>query len=301
MKRAWKPLATLLVLAGAGALLVWAFIAGRAEFAMEQERERPVQAPLRVTTTGGESIISLNQDELARAGIVVAPVVTMTHLNTHIVTGTVIDVAELQTLQRHFEAVRERAQQNPTALEVLENGVRRRWGEVVARWLVEQTPSWQQLVHGQDMLIRVVLASGVSAPPPAWAQAGNGQRVALSFVASLPGEAGEEGAPALYHFPTHAVKFHAANNIDVALASGGAKRGESLPAAAVVWTEGKAWVYVQQAPGRFVRRAVTARPMRGNELIATDLAAGVPVVIGGAQLLLSEEQRAQIQVGEDKK
>jgi len=301
MKRAWKPLATLLAVTGAGALLVWAFIEGRAEFAMEQERERPVQAPLRVTTTGGESVIHLNQEELARAGIVVAPVETMTHLNTHSVTGTVIDVAELQTLQRHFEAVRERAQQNPAALEVLEHGVRRRWGKVVARWLVEQTPSWQQLVHGQGRLIRVVLASGTSAPLPAWAQAANGQRVALSFVASLPREAGEVGAPALYHFPAHAVKLHAVNTIDVALASGGATRGASLPAAAVVWSEGKAWVYVQQTPGRFVRRAVTARPVRGNESIATDLAAGVPVVIGGAQLLLSEEQRAQIQVGEDKK
>lgn len=301
MKRAWKPLATLLAVTGAGALLVWAFIEGRAEFAMEQERERPVPAPLRVTTSGGDNVIHLNQDELARAGIVVAPVATMTHPNTHSVVGTVIDVVELQTLQRHFEAVRERARENPAALEVLEHGVRRRWGEVVARWLVEQAPSWQQLVQGQDRLIRVVLASGVSAPPPAWAQAGNGQRVALNFVASLPGEAGEEGAPALYHLPAHAVKLHAVNTIDVALASGGATRGASLPAAAVVWSEGKAWVYVQQVPGRFVRRAVSTRPVRDNELIATDLAAGVPVVIGGAQLLLSEEQRAQIQVGEDKK
>jgi len=58
-------------------------------------------------------------------------------------------------------------------------------------------------------------------------------------------------------------------------------------------------VYVQQAPGRFVRRAVTARPGRGDELIATGLAAGAPVVTGGAQLLLSEEQRAQIEAGEE--
>lgn len=303
MKRAWKPLVTLLVLAGAGALLVWAFIEGRAEFAMEQERERPVQAPSRVTATGEESVVTLSPEELARAGIVVAPAKTIAYPNVRTVAGTVIDTEELLALQRHFEAARDRLrelpQARPTALVDLGDGVRRRWGEVVARWLIEQAPPWRRLLQKQDRLVRVVLTPGVSPPPRAWLQAATGQRVALTFVSSLPEEQGEEGAPALYLVSADAVKLHGANSVSVALASGAAERGESLPAAAIVWWEGKAWVYVQQAPGRFVRRAVTARPLRGNELIATGLTVDAPVVTGGAQLLLSEEQRAQIEVGEE--
>jgi len=303
MKRAWKPLATLLVLAGAGALLVWAFIEGRAEFALEQERERPVQSPLRVTTTGGESVVTLSPEELTRAGIVVVPAKTIAYPNARTVAGTVIDTEALLALQRHFEAARDRMrelpQARPTALAVLGDGVRRRWGGIMARWLLEQAPPWRRLLQGQDRLVRVVLAPGVAPPPQAWLQAATGQRVALTFVASLPEEQGEEGAPALYLVSADAAKLHGANSVSVALASGTAERGTSLPASAIVWSEGKAWVYVQQAPGRFVRRAVTARPGRGDELIATGLAAGAPVVTGGAQLLLSEEQRAQIEAGEE--
>ncbi len=305
MKRAWKPLVMLTMLAGLGSLLTWAFIEGRAEFAMEQERERPVKAPLRVATVGGESIVTLSAEELARAGIGVAPVKTITHSNTRYVPGTVIDTEELLTLQRHFEATRDRLRELPRAgsgaLEVLKDGVQRRWGAVIARWLIEQAPPWRRLRHGQDVLVRVAFAPGVSPPLHAWLPTGVGQRVALTFVSPLPQETHEENTPVLYLAPADALGTRATNSVTVAFAEGAAEPGTSLPASAVVWWEGRSWIYVPQRPGRFARRAVTVRPASGNELIVTGLAADTPVVVSGAQLLLSEEQRAQIQVGEDDK
>lgn len=63
---------------------------------------------------------------------------------------------------------------------------------------------------------------------------------------------------------------------------------QRIPESAVVWLDGKPWVYVEQAPGHFVRR----------ELEASRIAPNARVVITGAQMLLSQEFRAQIQVGE---
>ncbi len=59
------------------------------------------------------------------------------------------------------------------------------------------------------------------------------------------------------------------------------------PPAAVVRSEGKAWVYVETAPGEFTRREVAAVRL------------GDRVVTVGAAALLSEESKAQIRVGEE--
>lgn len=61
-----------------------------------------------------------------------------------------------------------------------------------------------------------------------------------------------------------------------------------IPESAVVWLDGKPWIYVEEAPGHFVRR----------EFEASRIAPDARVVISGAQMLLSQEFRAQIQVGE---
>ena len=76
-------------------------------------------------------------------------------------------------------------------------------------------------------------------------------------------------------------------------------QGVMIPAAAVVWWQGKAWVYVQTDPNHFVRRELsTETPVPEGWFVGTGLAAGDSIVVRGAQLLLSEEFRAQIQVSE---
>ena len=76
-------------------------------------------------------------------------------------------------------------------------------------------------------------------------------------------------------------------------------QGVMVPAAAVVWWQGKAWVYVQTDPNHFVRRELsTETPVPEGWFVGTGLAAGDSIVVRGAQLLLSEEFRAQIQVSQ---
>jgi hypothetical protein len=94
-------------------------------------------------------------------------------------------------------------------------------------------------------------------------------------------------------------------NVRAYLASGQPVDGYVIPSSAVIWWSGHAWVYVRVEEDSFTRRE-----------IPTDMSAGrdgggfvVPVrafpgpqpqiVATSAQLLLSEEFRAQIQVGGD--
>ena len=67
------------------------------------------------------------------------------------------------------------------------------------------------------------------------------------------------------------------------------QRSARVPESAVVWLDGKPWVYVQEPGGRFVRRALGAQAVAPHER----------VVIAGAQMLLSQEFRSQIHMEEE--
>jgi hypothetical protein len=71
---------------------------------------------------------------------------------------------------------------------------------------------------------------------------------------------------------------------------GASRRGFKVPPAALVRLSGKAFVYVQTAPDRFVRREVSVEsPVESGSFVTGRLAVGARIVITGAQTLLSEE------------
>ncbi len=72
-----------------------------------------------------------------------------------------------------------------------------------------------------------------------------------------------------------------------------------IPASAVVWAEGKAWVYVEKDSGHFFRREIsTEKKAKDGGFIGRDFSAGDKVVVTGGQMLLSEEFRSQIKEDE---
>ena len=73
-----------------------------------------------------------------------------------------------------------------------------------------------------------------------------------------------------------------------------ARAGALIPRAAVVRAGGLAWVYQQTSPEEFSRREITLdRPLESGWFVSSGIAAGDPVVIVGAQQLLSEEFKGQ--------
>jgi hypothetical protein len=67
-------------------------------------------------------------------------------------------------------------------------------------------------------------------------------------------------------------------------------KGLIVPTSAVVWSEGRAWVYKQTAPDHFTRCSVsTDVPAERGFFAAQGFSSGDKVVTQGAQALLSEE------------
>jgi HlyD family secretion protein len=73
-----------------------------------------------------------------------------------------------------------------------------------------------------------------------------------------------------------------------------------VPSSAVVQHAGASFVYVRTSEEEFVRRPLSdLRPARGGYVVEEGLTSGEEVVTQGAQLLLSEELKSFISVGED--
>lgn len=77
--------------------------------------------------------------------------------------------------------------------------------------------------------------------------------------------------------------------------TGTAQPGVIVPYTAVIWHEGKPWVYRQIAPDRYARSELPEHREYGADWLVTgSLKPGDTVVVNGAQLLLSEELKRQI-------
>jgi hypothetical protein len=77
---------------------------------------------------------------------------------------------------------------------------------------------------------------------------------------------------------------------------GKSEQGVMVPRAAVVRFAGKEWIYLTLARDRFGRREIVSAELTAEGYFVTeDLAPGTRIVVTGAQTLLSEELKAQIQ------
>jgi hypothetical protein len=83
-------------------------------------------------------------------------------------------------------------------------------------------------------------------------------------------------------------------------AAGGPRTGVVLPGSAVIRYGGKTWAYVQLGDDNFARvQAPLDYPMEQGWFLGSKIKAGQRVVVTGAELLLSEELKAEIQVNAD--
>jgi hypothetical protein len=85
--------------------------------------------------------------------------------------------------------------------------------------------------------------------------------------------------------------------------NGEAKPGVDIPPSAVIWQAGRPWMYVQAGSDKFERRAIgeEAAPTAdgGYILPVSSWLRDKLVVVAGAQTLLSEESKNQMQPDED--
>jgi hypothetical protein len=81
--------------------------------------------------------------------------------------------------------------------------------------------------------------------------------------------------------------------------AGEAQSGVTIPRNAVVRFNGKTWIYVQTENDTFTRREIFEQePLADGWFMKEGFKPGERVVVTGAQMLLSEEQKYQIQMGD---
>jgi hypothetical protein len=185
---------------------------------------------------------------------------------------------------------------------VLKGSALLHWGPVVAGWVKGNSPQLDALLMQRKFLLQVTgtTAASFSTPKNAIVQYADGTRAEAHFVSVLPQLDPRLQTPSvLYEVSAHSGLVPGIN-LSVFLPSGPPEHGVIVPSSAVVWSQGSAWCYVEESPGKFVRTAVeTANPVSGGWFLTKGIGPNARVVIAGAQTLLSEEFRSQIQADQD--
>lgn len=215
-----------------------------------------------------------------------------------------ISVKVFQSAEAAWRSDDASARAADTALKAVESTVRQRWGGVLAQWLFNDSKEFERLMQRQDVLVRITLPPGsaLSSPTPRHVrvQSPEGNLTSASLVSFAPStDPRIQGTSLFYITPAQATDLFSGMNVLAYLPSGSTTTGIIVPRAAVVRWQGKRWVYVKKDSDRFVRREIsTESPVKPGWVVTQDLSPNDQIVTTGAQLLLSEELRSQIHVGE---
>ncbi|MGB9711783.1 efflux RND transporter periplasmic adaptor subunit [Dissulfurimicrobium hydrothermale] len=185
-------------------------------------------------------------------------------------------------------------------LHIIETIIAQQWGPVIAKWIVEDSPSFNHLLQQQDLLVQITSFDKhlEHAPGTALIQASDGNLLPASLVSSAPhANPLTQRAGFFYIIPARAGLFPGMN-ITAWLPIGPKRQGVIVPDSAVVWWQGRAWVYVQNDDTHFVRREIVVdTPVPNGWFVANGWHGGERVVVKGAALLFSEEFQPKPQPG----
>ncbi len=188
------------------------------------------------------------------------------------------------------------------SLAVLKNSMELHWGTTVAHWLEQDSPQLDAMLKQREYLVQVTAFGAYShaVPSRAIAELPDGTHASARLISALPQIDPRLQAPAfLYALPAHP-SLVPGINLSFFLPAGPVHGGTIVPYSAVVWWQGKAWCYVEEQPDKFTREEVsTDNPTPVGWFVSLGIDAGNRVVTAGAQTLLSEEFRSQIQADED--
>lgn len=205
----------------------------------------------------------------------------------------------MQDAQAAFRSGQAQAEADEQEAELQLDTVRQRWGSVVASWVADDNPSLAAVLQQRSYLAQVVFPPGEVARPPATLSLSSpaSHLVPARLVGPLPQVNPQiQGISFLYLLGSRP-GLALGMNLVAFVPVGPSLRGSVVPESAVVWWQGKAWVYQQTSDSAFTRREVpTDNPLPGGYFVPGS--AFVPktkLVTVGAQSLLSEEFRSQIQ------
>lgn len=193
-----------------------------------------------------------------------------------------------------------------TSANGIRDNMRQLWGATLANWATQHTPNsaFEGLLLHRDVLIKVTLPfevvpdkNTILSITPMGAVSRNVQAKFISEAALTDNTI--QGKTYYYHAPAGNLRtnMRVSARLDT---QGKVTTGVIVPHQAVVWYANQAWVYQKVGPEKFVRRLINTDVEIESEAISgwyntMDIAENDEVVVSGAQLLLSEELKYQIQ------
>jgi hypothetical protein len=178
----------------------------------------------------------------------------------------------------------------------------------VGRALVAGAGLVNRLIERQEFLLQITLPPSISIEPPPTASVevgGSARRVDVRYISPATRTDPKIQGLSFFYAAAGNSGVLPGMNVRAHLATGHSVEGFVVPPSAVVWWSGRAWVYVRLDEDSFSRREIpTDMPVKesGGFIVPEHVfGTGDPpqIVTKAAQLLLSEEFRAQIQVGGD--
>jgi hypothetical protein len=199
--------------------------------------------------------------------------------------------AKLQGLNFELKAIHDEALQT--------------WGEVITSWvLTADSKEWQRLLSRQDSLLLVTLPLDKSLATEVneirIARDGSRQQARKADLVSAAFTTDQVIQGETYFFKTTTGQLRTGMRLDAWLPQGlETLNGVFIPDDAMVWNDGQAWAYVKLEDDLYQRRSLLSGLVAAGGVFMTDeLSAGDTLVTRGAQMLLSEEFRWQIE-GDD--
>ncbi len=214
-----------------------------------------------------------------------------------------ISVKVFQAAEAAWRSDEASARAADTQLKALEGTVRQRWGAVMTKWLLDDSQQFERLMQRRQILMQITLPPAnrlPSAPRSARVQTPEGGLALATLVSAAPNtDPRIQGVSFFYLSQARTTDLLPGMNILAYLPNGSPTHGIIVPASAVVWWQGKAWIYVQKNSQRFVRRAIpTEIPTENGWFVTRGLSPHDRIVTSGAELLLSEELKSQIQLAD---
>jgi len=209
-----------------------------------------------------------------------------------------VSLAMLQSAEGDFEVNQATLAAAESSLATSAASAEQIWGSVLGRALIEGAPLVESLIARRNYLVKVTLPPGatVAKPPTAASAEFYGRNEPqLDFISlATTTDPKIQGASYFYSVPAESGLLPGMN-VAVPVPTEVIGDGFVVPQSAVIWLQGKAWVYLRRDTDTFARREIAAdAPAPDGGYIVRGLPSDARIVVRGAQMLLSEEFRAQV-------
>jgi hypothetical protein len=181
------------------------------------------------------------------------------------------------------------------------------WGPVIGPALVNGAGLVTRLIERREFLLQITMPPDLSVDPPPVASVevgGSSRRAEVRYISPATRTDPKIQGASYFYAAAASAGMLPGMNARAYLVSGKPIDGYVIPPSAIVWWSGRPWVYVKVDEDAFSRREIPTDMPAGREGGFVVPVGAFPepqpaIVTKAAQLLLSEEFRAQIQVGGD--